>query len=875
MRSFALLVHIIILPLFVHAQSAEIGGKISATHTENPLPEVHIFIPGTTFQSFSDSSGTFLLSGIPNGKWAIQARLSGYQVFSDSILVKPNETPSLTIKLTKETKTSISESSISKTKREKLTESFLDKLAIEAFDEVAILNPDSLVFSTENKSTITSARGPIFISNPQTGYLVTVYFDPFELETSEVIGLTYTYFELPDTNLDPEIRKKVRLDRYENSPASFLAQLMEGKSTKFDQDLQPKISFAPNPGDYLLEFSNPFYVTLPNGKKAGLAYKGTALGVKLNGSPSNLNEVVFEGHWTNSKPVSSLPSNFNGDRLVRLANVEKDPEFMEERVYVHTDRKSYWPGENLYFKAYLGYQNPLLADELSRVLHVELVDTAGYSWLHQVHPIDHGVSLGSIALPKDVSESTNLFLRAYTAWSRNYPEGVFYQPLQIASHFRKSQSQPIQPISNGVSIFSDKPSYEGGETVKLSLMVLDEQGKPINANLSVAVLDLNQASYIPDWQNISDRLEQNPEKNLSSVEPKFDIEKGIILEGKLLDSGGIPKSGRVKAFINGYEDIREFRTDAEGRFVMPQSTFTDDFEINLQATDREGNPIRDIQLSIKNYPDTLIPKEVVFPKIENREQTPSVDFGSQIPLDADEVLLSEALIEDKKVPSIGPMIYGNPDNVVETKNLFLNGTPIQFIYALAGKVPGMLIAGTPPSIRFRGGEPLVLVNGSPMNTPGNGGLGASSGQTAYTIISQIDIFSIERVEVIKRLVPQYGDLGRNGIISIILKNGMDMVSAREASLNNFTLFKLKGLQSSDDFPDAEKSRLENPTLSPFRPTLFWKDEVITSQNQMTTSFSFQTNDKPGPILVDIRGITEFGKPISGTFILNQHLLSEN
>jgi hypothetical protein len=135
----------------------------------------------------------------------------------------------------------------------------------------------------------------------------------------------------------------------------------------------------------------------------------------------------------------------------------------------------------------------------------------------------------------------------------------------------------------------------------------------------------------------------------------------------------------------------------------------------------------------------------------------------------------------------------------------------------------------------------------------------------YEVLEGINIFNIERVEVIRRLVPMYGDLGRNGVISLILKSG----EQRQKELNNFTLFKLQGFAESLPFEITEGRRKFYPYLKPFRPTLYWNPTLTNDGSKLSIPIEFFLNEKSGPILVEVRGITELGEPISGTFVLNE------
>ncbi|TNF44233.1 MAG: hypothetical protein EP311_01600 [Cytophagales bacterium] len=854
---------------FSFGQTGKIFGKVTDSSSGLPMVDIHVFIPNTTYQAFSDSAGGFILSDIPEGKWEIQVRGFGWQTLEEKVLVKAGIPNDLDLKLTPETTFGMASADLSKSKRSKLEqevrEVFVGKNNKK--ESVHLLNPDKLIFESQpdNLYKIFSV-GPLFFTNNETGYLVSIYFKPFLLGSGEKIEQTVTYFELPrEESLEAE-RRKARLAAFQNSPQHFLSLLMEGKAEGFSSNPNPEVAFGTTSGDYLLSFAKPLQVDLGAGSKGILDYSGENLEVKINGAPTSFDRLKLGGTFADLNPIFGVPSNFNADRLTKLANLEKNAEVMQERLYVQTDRRHYWPAENIYFKAYLNYGNPLMAEELSKVLHVELLDSTGYVWIHQVFEIEDGFSEGHLALP-DLSETGSFLLRSYTAWGLNYKQGEHYIPIQILNHQSQPEATQIPKESLKVGVFSDKESYKGGEKVKLNIMAVDENGSPIQANLSVSVLDLNQAVYVPESQSIAQSF--LPKTANGEIESFLNpVEKGFELEGQLRDDSGKPIEGSVKAFVNGYEDIRNVKSGKGGDFSFPASNFQGDFEISLQAsTIQSGQPIRTIELDLKSYPRQNASENWKFPAVVKRGIQPDPKIRPVIPMQEGEILLEETVVEEKKEASIGPMIYGTPDKVVMTENMNVVGTTIQFLYALSAQVSGLRIVGSPPnvSVSLRGGEPLVLINGAPANGGSGTVLEGNSGRSVYDVFESVNVFNIERVEVIRRLVPQYGDLGRNGLISIILKTG----EQQRANMNNFTLFKLTGFPKSVPFSEAEEIRNSFPFLVPFRPTLYWNPLLISDGSRLSIPVEFYLNELPGPILIEIRGITDLGQPIYGTFVLNQ------
>jgi hypothetical protein len=159
------------------AQTARLSGTIVSAETASPLSEIHVFIPNTTFQAFSDGDGNFLLPNLPEGTWKLQVRGSGWEKFSQEIQVKAGLPIRLAIRLNKASEPAAIPANLSKSKRTKLTEgvyqAFVGK-SVEG-DQLQLLNPDQLIFEEQqDKSYRAQAAGPLFFFNQKTGYLVLV-----------------------------------------------------------------------------------------------------------------------------------------------------------------------------------------------------------------------------------------------------------------------------------------------------------------------------------------------------------------------------------------------------------------------------------------------------------------------------------------------------------------------------------------------------------------------------------------------------------------------------------------------------------------------------------------------------------------------------
>jgi hypothetical protein len=137
---------------------------------------------------------------------------------------------------------------------------------------------------------------------------------------------------------------------------------------------------------------------------------------------------------------------------------------------------------------------------------------------------------------------------------------------------------------------------------------------------------------------------------------------------------------------------------------------------------------------------------------------------------------------------------------------------------------------------------LILIDGVPMGS-----------------INSIDPNSISRIEVVARMSNMYGDLGKNGIISVFLKDKKSAESNFEGK--NFTKVSASGYQAPDVFVPANIKMTENLNL----PTLYWNPEVLTNEKGMAEISIGQNLNLP--LKISIEGVTQKNIPFRKVFFL--------
>ena len=167
------------------------------------------------------------------------------------------------------------------------------------------------------------------------------------------------------------------------------------------------------------------------------------------------------------------------------------------KLYLHTDREFYFPGDSIWFKGY--YLNGQTQHFISGIysMYVDLVDKKGQTVQKMVLPITYGVATGNIIIPDSI-EQGKFVLRAFTDFQKEFGENAFFHKnLKISK--LKSSSETIE----------DKPTVNERKIPKIDVAFLPEGG----------FLLANQA-------------------NIVGVKSLDESGKGISIQAEILDSRG-------------------------------------------------------------------------------------------------------------------------------------------------------------------------------------------------------------------------------------------------------------------------------------------------------------------------------------------------
>jgi hypothetical protein len=140
--------------------------------------------------------------------------------------------------------------------------------------------------------------------------------------------------------------------------------------------------------------------------------------------------------------------------------------YLQEKLFVHTDREDYLAGEICWFKIWCvdgSLHHPL---SVSKVAYVEILNGDNHPVLQAKIDLEKAEGEGSFFLPVTLNPG-NYKLRAYTNWMKNTgPDFFFEKPITIFNTIRTPTAAPISFSAPAPSAASITLFPEGGDILK-------------------------------------------------------------------------------------------------------------------------------------------------------------------------------------------------------------------------------------------------------------------------------------------------------------------------------------------------------------------------------------------------------------------------
>lgn len=140
-----------------------------------------------------------------------------------------------------------------------------------------------------------------------------------------------------------------------------------------------------------------------------------------------------------------------------------------EKVHLHFDRQLYFPGDTIWFKAYVVAGTRHRLSKLSRVLYVELIGPKDSVINRLTLKLNAGTGYGELVLAANAQKGSYR-IRAYTNWMRNFGQEYFFDHRLFVSNI-VSREKISQQIVNKGSAHNDP---------KIDLQFFPEGGSLVN-----------------------------------------------------------------------------------------------------------------------------------------------------------------------------------------------------------------------------------------------------------------------------------------------------------------------------------------------------------------------------------------------------------
>jgi hypothetical protein len=155
--------------------------------------------------------------------------------------------------------------------------------------------------------------------------------------------------------------------------------------------------------------------------------------------------------------------------------------YPQEKAFLHTNQLLYGSGETIWYKAYvMAYGKP---SALSRILYVQLSDTAGNVIAQNKLPLIDGKTQGNIEINQKI-KSGWYRLTAFTSWMMNFDGEAWYrQQIYInnpADPVTSANHQPVAKKQYRISFYPEGGDMIEGAVAKIAFRAVDGDGNPIN-----------------------------------------------------------------------------------------------------------------------------------------------------------------------------------------------------------------------------------------------------------------------------------------------------------------------------------------------------------------------------------------------------------
>ncbi|WP_230383714.1 carboxypeptidase-like regulatory domain-containing protein [Pedobacter endophyticus] len=462
------------------------------------------------------------------------------------------------------------------------------------------------------------------------------------------------------------------------------------------------------------------------------------------------------------------------------------------------------------------------------------------------------------------------------------------QPVAERLIFNKHQSELIN-VSLGTSGVSAQRKGKAAFTFDAT-----NQSKPVLGSFSVSVTNANKvapdednetniltsllltsdlAGYVekPNHYFLDDDLKTRKEldnlmltqgwrrfiwKNIiNNVGPNitYKPEESITISGTVTKGNKPVPNGKVMLMATkGTLYILDTVTNAEGKFVFDNLSFTDSTKFVVQARTKTDRKFVEINLDV--VPGQIVTKNKnsadIDVNVNNtlmkyiKESDNYFNEMTRLGLMERTIKLDEVTITEKKNPAKNSSNLngaGRADFIMTAADL---STCVTLSQCLQGRLPGVIFRGNIPYLMRSQNTPIqIILDGMPVEAD---------------FLDNIVPTDVESIELLKNIgnTAIYGSQGSGGVIIITTKRGGG-TSSYDRYAPGIVTFNPRGFSVGREFYSPKYDAASTSSRADLRTTIYWNPQVVAN-NDGKAKFEFYNADEPGTYRVVIEGIDAFG-----------------
>jgi len=470
-------------------------------------------------------------------------------------------------------------------------------------------------------------------------------------------------------------------------------------------------------------------------------------------------------------------------------------------------------------------------------------------------------------------------------------------------------------IPTQVEFYTDKESYQTHERVISDLSLTDNDGNPLAGHFSIAVTDDKDVS-IDSTTTILSSLLLSSELKGYIENPAWYLQDNtkstIALDNLMMTHGwrryAVPEAikgnpeypqtmfqtsqeirGRVKSPVRSKPEVGSevmimpkygmddnnfvlTSTDENGTFLFADFEYPDSTSYFINVLNKKGGKNVDLILDEESFPMPVYAQQssvVEVPESQEIQESKADIFiekaEQRSKYDSDMMLvrLNEVTVTAQRIKKEEPRLRYwkniSSDVTIQRKD-FEKFRPILVADIIRGRVAGVTVSSN-GAISIRGLElPLIVIDGMPVEWPPEL---LSPRDSPLETVSALDVESIDVFKGPSAAI--FGARSSRGVISITTKRGIDDTMETEVIRGNnelnYAVYTPLGYQQPVEFYSPKYETLEagNLTIPDYRTTIFWKPDMIISEENDDATFDFYTSDVPTTYSVVIEGLTTDGR----------------